>query len=55
MLRKEYVEEVRPLLKVGISFILFLRFGGLESPLDYFFPKADEMLEHAEKQFKFKD
>jgi hypothetical protein len=53
MSRKEYVNEVRPVLRTLLSFVLYLRFGdsGVSNRTHY----ADMFLDEFEKNFKFTD
>lgn len=55
MTKKEYVEEVRPILRLGLAFVLYLRFGdisGTRTP-EQMFPFAELFVNEFESQFKF--
>jgi hypothetical protein len=51
MSREEYVNEVRPVLRTLLSFVLYLRFG--DSPGSNTRLCADMFLVEFEKNFKF--
>jgi hypothetical protein len=51
MKKEEYINEVRPVLRTLLSFVLYLRFGdsGVSNRTHY----ADMFLDEFEKNFKF--
>jgi hypothetical protein len=53
MSREEYVNEVRPVLRTLLSFVLYLRFGDSIEFNKNMVHYADMFLDEFEKNFKF--